>query len=244
MDDREGWIMVYQNSNSGGAEANAPRPLHMFWLWDTSGSMAMDNKMLSLNNAVRELMPELCDFQASKPGIEIKVRSISFSNGARWDIPRATPVKELEWANLVPGQLTDMGQAFELLFEALNSTDPYEFIYAPVFILATDGQPTDKWKNALNRLNAHPLGRAAIKVGIGIGKNAGLDVLQRFVGTGEGVLLSARNSGALELMLLEAMLAALTSASLLELPGYKLEEAAKFGRQAQLFQDAAFPWKG
>jgi uncharacterized protein YegL len=59
--------------------------------------------------------------------------------------------------------------------------------------LLSDGQPTDNFKDGLEKLLSEPWGRKAIRVSIAIGEDANMDVLQRFIGDNERQPLLARN---------------------------------------------------
>jgi uncharacterized protein YegL len=52
----------------------------------------------------------------------------------------------------------------------------------PVLVLISDGQPTDNFESPLERLVRMPWGAKSVRVGIGIGDDADLGVLQQFMG--------------------------------------------------------------
>ena len=60
----------------------AARPLHVVFLLDCSGSMATDGKIDALNRAVRETLPALQDLVAQNPFVDVRVRVLTFSDGA------------------------------------------------------------------------------------------------------------------------------------------------------------------
>ena len=64
----------------------AGRPLHFVFLLDASGSMAVDGKIEALNQAIRDALPHLRDLGSQNPFVEILVRAVGFSDGARWHI--------------------------------------------------------------------------------------------------------------------------------------------------------------
>jgi uncharacterized protein YegL len=167
----------------------AARPLHFFIVADCSGSMAADGKMQALNNAIRETLPHLVDVANQNPHAELLVRSIAFSTGARWHIERPTPVDKLEWENLDTGGYTDMGAALNLLAPQLGPPAMEERALVPAILLISDGMPTDDYRPALGRFLDEPMGRRAVRMAVGIGRDADLEVLERFIGaSGQGVL--------------------------------------------------------
>jgi uncharacterized protein YegL len=167
----------------------AARPLHFFIIADCSGSMAADGKMQALNNAIRETLPHLVDVANQNPHASMLVRSIAFSSGARWHVERPTPVDKLEWQNLTTGGYTDMGAALDLLAPQLAPPAMEERALVPAILLISDGMPTDDYKPALGRFLDEPMGHRAVRMAVGIGRDADLEVLERFIGgSGQGVL--------------------------------------------------------
>jgi uncharacterized protein YegL len=167
----------------------AARPLHFFVVADCSGSMAADGKMQSLNNAIRETLPHLVDIADQNPHAEMLVRAIAFSSGARWHIETPTPVATLEWRNLDTGGYTDLGAALDLLAPQLSPPEMEGRALVPAILLISDGMPTDDYKPAMARFLDEPMGRRAVRMAVGIGRDADLEVLERFIGSsGEGVL--------------------------------------------------------
>ena len=98
----------------------AARPLHVVFLLDCSGSMATDGKIDALNRAVRETLPALQDLVAQNPFVDVRVRVLTFSDGARWHLPDPTPVASVSWPPVVAGGFTDLGAALRLLAPALE----------------------------------------------------------------------------------------------------------------------------
>ncbi len=167
----------------------AARPLHFFVVADCSGSMAADGKMQALNNAIRETLPHLIDVAGQNPHAEMLFRAISFSSGARWHIETPTPVDRVEWKNLTTGGYTDMGAALDLLAPQLGPPAMEERALPAAILLISDGMPTDDYKPALARFLDEPMGRRAVRMAVGIGRDADLEVLERFIGaSGQGVL--------------------------------------------------------
>jgi uncharacterized protein YegL len=165
------------------------RPLHFFIVADCSGSMAADGKMQALNNAIRETLPHLRDVASQNPHAEVLVRAIAFSTGARWHVERPTPVDVLDWEGLGCGGYTDLGAALDLLAQQLAPGVIEERALPPAVLLVSDGMPTDDYRPALGRLLDEPMGAHSVRMAVGIGRDADLEVLERFIGgTGTGAL--------------------------------------------------------
>ncbi|MEI2778241.1 MAG: vWA domain-containing protein [Tetrasphaera sp.] len=164
------------------------RPLHFIILADCSGSMAADGKMIALNTAIRETLPHLADVAAANPHAQLLLRCIAFSSGARWHVSRPREVEDLEWADLECGGYTDLGAALRLLSDALTVPPMEARAMPPAVILVSDGMPTDDFEPSLAALEALPWGKRAVRVAVGIGRDADFDVLVRFMDGGPDVI--------------------------------------------------------
>lgn len=171
----------------------AARPLHFFVVADCSGSMAADGKMQALNNAIRETVPHLVDIASQNPHATVLVRSIAFSSGARWHIEQPTPVERLVWRDLRSDGYTDLGAALDLLAPQLAPPLMEARALPPAVLLVSDGMPTDDYRPALARFLDEPMGRAAVRMAVGIGRDADLEVLERFVSSSEHGVLTANS---------------------------------------------------
>ena len=161
------------------------RPLHFFVVADCSGSMAADGKMQALNTALRETIPHLVDIAGQNPHARVLVRVVAFATGARWHLADPTAVEELVWHDLAAGGYTDLGAALTLLAGELHVPPMEERALPPAIVLISDGLPTDDFQAGLARLLAEPWGRRAVRMAVGIGRDADRDALQRFIGDGD-----------------------------------------------------------
>ena len=175
----------------GGALAS--RPLHFFWVCDTSGSMS-GAKIQALNVAVREAVPAMRDAAEDNPNAQVMVRALQFSSGAQW--VNAAPVKldDFRWDDLNAGGETQMGRGLAMVADQLKSPPMPQRALPPVVVLVSDGQPTDDFNAGLKAFMDEPWGKKAVRIGIAIGEDADLDVLQRFIGQDEIKPLVAQNS--------------------------------------------------
>lgn len=175
-----------------GAALSA-RPLHFFILADCSGSMELDGKMQALNNAIREMLPHLVDVADQNPHAQVLVRSIAFSTGARWHIAEPTPVESLTWSDLTAGGYTDLGAAIDLLAPNLAPPNIEQRSLPSAVLLISDGMPTDDYRPALGRFVDEPWSRSAVRMAVGIGRDADMEVLDRFVGSDGPGAVTANN---------------------------------------------------
>lgn len=175
-------------------EALATRPLHFIWIADCSGSMGVDGKIQTLNEAIRESIPHMQLVAGENPNAEVFVRAVKFSDGAQWHISTPTPVADFKWQPLQAESVTDMGKALSLVAEQLKIPPMTDRALPPVLILISDGQPTDDFAKGLKDLMDLPWGKKAVRIGIAIGDDANLDCLQKFIGNLELKPLVAKNA--------------------------------------------------
>lgn len=160
----------------------ARRELHFIWLLDTSGSMNADGKIQALNVAIRETIPQLQAVARENSNVDVLVRAITFSTGARWHIEEPTPIGKLRWIDVAAGGHTDMGEAFGMVADALKVPPMPERAVSPVLVLVTDGHHTDDVDGGLARLMAERWGREAVRLAIALGRDVSNETLQKFIG--------------------------------------------------------------
>jgi uncharacterized protein YegL len=191
----------------------AVRPLHLFWILDTSGSMAADGKIQALNSAIREATPHLRDVNRAHAHAQVLVRVVTFATGARWHVADPTPVESFTWTNLNASGFTDVGEALTLVTAALKVPPMDRRAFPPVLILVSDGQATDDFDGALAGLLAEPWGRRAVRTSIALGRDADVDMLRAFASDPARAPLPANNPEQLVRMIRFASTAAASSAT-------------------------------
>jgi len=166
----------------------ARRPLHFIFLCDCSGSMRANGKMQSLNQAIRQSLPEMLQVSRQNPEAQILVRVLSFADRAHWHVATPTPVDQLLplWSDLQAGGLTAMGGAMHELAAVLRTPPMEQRALPPVLVLISDGAPTDNFDAGLRSLLAEPWAAKAVRLAIAIGHDADLEVLQQFIGPEAG----------------------------------------------------------
>ena len=167
-------------SNRPGGEL-AKRPLQFIWMCDCSGSMA-GKKIQQLNFAISEAIPAMRIVADENPNVSVQVRAITFDSGAKWHVDQPTDVENYVWSDVSTGGVTDMGRAIDLVCDALEVDQMPERGLPPVLVLISDGQPTDNYKPAIERLVRLPWGGKSVRIAIAIGDDADTDVLQEFMG--------------------------------------------------------------
>ncbi|WP_288056906.1 vWA domain-containing protein [Xylanibacter rodentium] len=172
-------------------EAAPRRVMTLIFLVDTSGSMEGE-RIGQVNDAIENIIPEINDISSSNADAEIKIAVLEFSSGIEWMYPEPISTEDFTWQNLEAAGLTSMGEAFKELNTKLSRTTGFmkeaAGSFAPAIIMLSDGEPTDDYKHALEKLKANNWFKAGIKVAIAIGDDANKDILADFTGNKESVL--------------------------------------------------------
>ncbi len=147
----------------------------LIFLVDTSGSMEGE-KMGQVNDTIENILPEIGEISSTNADAEIKIAVLEFSSGIEWMYPEPISAEDFTWQNLEAGGLTSMGEAFKELNTKLSQTTGFmkeaAGSFAPAIIMLSDGEPTQEYKHALEKLKANNWFKAAIKVAISIGDDA------------------------------------------------------------------------
>ena len=157
------------------------KSLVIFFLIDTSGSMK-GTKMGELNTAMEELVPEIR--RIGEADTDVKVAVLTFSTNLAWMYSEPVSIEEFEWNRLSANGITNMGAAFEELNLRLSRNsflNSPSLSFAPVIFLMTDGYPSDDYKTGLKKLSDNSWYKYALKVALGIGKEANDEMLAEFV---------------------------------------------------------------
>ena len=197
----------------------AKRPMHFFWVADHSGSMH-GKKIATLNQAIREAIPEVRKAVSAHPEVQILMRAIKFSDFAEWHVgPQPVDVDNFSWSNLMIAGGTGTSQAIRLLSSELKTSNMPKRGYPPVMILMSDGFCTDspgEYDTAIKELLDLPWGKKSVRLAIGIGAETGYDEneLLKFVSHPEIGVLKANTPEQLINFICWASVAASVSSSL------------------------------
>lgn len=147
------------------------RRLPVYLLLDCSGSMTGD-PIESVRQGVRAL---IADLKGDPQALETAYLSvITFDSNAQQVVP-LTELLSFQEPNLQAGGTTAMGAALQLLDQKLDtevrkSTMTQKGDWKPLVFVMTDGQPTDSWEDAANRIRSKRVGHI-----IGCAAGAGAD---------------------------------------------------------------------
>jgi uncharacterized protein YegL len=149
----------------------ARKSLQFFWLTDCSGSMS-GKKIATLNQAIREALPEVRHAVGGHPEVQVSMRAIRFADDAEWHVgPQVVPIEQFVWPELTVAGGTATSQAIRLLTSELTVERMPRRGLPPVCILVSDGYCTDpaaEYDAAIAELLKQPWGLKAVRLAIGI----------------------------------------------------------------------------
>ena len=163
------------------------RTMHLFFVADVSGSMR-GAKIGAVNDAIRNVLPIVSEISDNNTDAEIKVAAMTFSDGCDWLYSKPVSAADFEWTDQEALGGTDLGEACVNLESVLHKADKGGWMssgsgsFAPVFILLSDGGPTDDYEYGLETLKRNSWFKAGIKIAIAIGDDADCSVLEQFAG--------------------------------------------------------------
>lgn len=182
--------------------AREPRPLPIFVLADTSGSMRGE-KINELNLALREMVNALNSADDIRGKFQLSV--IAFGGNVRIIQPLAD-ISEIALSELTASGNTPMGQTFEVVKEMIEDKDVVSSrAYTPTIVLISDGLPTDCTEEMYRRKNyfdweplrsLHSGERASRcqRLALGIGEDADVAMLKAFIDNPEIPVIKTRDS--------------------------------------------------
>ena len=160
----------------------AKRQLRFYWLLDSSGSMSVDGKIEAVNEALASSTEIIRDAAKNNARGDLLIYAVQFNSEASWvsaDFANGVRGEDFEWKTpLQADGETYMGKAIEMVAESLKTLPNNGF--KPVIVLMTDGQPTDNFDTAFQKLLDTGWGKNANRLSIAIGEDADMATLQKF----------------------------------------------------------------
>ena len=182
--------------------AREPRPLPIFILADTSGSMRGE-KINELNLALREMLTALNEADDIRGKFQLSV--IAFGGEVRLVQP-LEDITGLSLSELTAAGNTPMGQAFETVQEMIEDREIVTSrAYTPTIVLISDGIPTDCSEEMYRRKNyfdweplksLHSGERSAKfqRLALGIGDDADTEMLKAFIDNPEVPVIKTKDA--------------------------------------------------
>ncbi len=152
------------------------RAMVVCFVVDVSGSMR-GHRIDAVNDAIRNVIPELKKLEKSNTSAEIRIAVLEFSSTAHWKTPVPVPVSQFIYDDIVDVRGgTNFGQAFAAMNEKFNDNffKGAAGSYLPLIILMSDGKPTDMglYPAELERLRKNKWFRGSTRAGIAIEEGA------------------------------------------------------------------------
>lgn len=182
--------------------AREPRPLPIFVLADTSGSMRGE-KINELNLALREMLNALNAVDDIRGKFQLSV--IAFGGEVKVLQPLAD-IDGLVLTELSAAGNTPMGQAFEMVREMIEDRNVVSSrAYTPTIVLISDGLPTDcteeiyrrknyfDWEPLINLHNGERSSKCQ-RMALGIGEDADVDMLKSFIDNSEIPVIKTKDA--------------------------------------------------
>lgn len=175
----------------------------VIFLLDTSGSMS-GAPIGAVNDAIRNVLPELVSMNESNADNEIKIAVMTFDYDSKWIIGENELMSPEDvqnvWRDLDANGYTSMGAAFRALNEKLSVSNGFmkraSGSVAPVLFLLSDGEPTDDYRAGLQVLQKNNWYKIAVRVAVGYG-DANDGILREFTGN-EGTVLHTNDTNELK----------------------------------------------
>ena len=178
--------------------AREPRPLPIFILADTSGSMRGE-KINELNLALREMLTALNEADDIRGKFQLAV--IGFGG----DVSLIQPLEDISGITLeemIASGNTPMGQAFDTVSDMIEERDVVSSrAYTPTIVLISDGLPTDDTSNGnyfdwepLKRLHTAERTSKCQRLALGIGEDADIDMLRAFIDNPEVPVIKTQDA--------------------------------------------------
>jgi uncharacterized protein YegL len=168
------------------------RPLPVIILADVSGSMSQDGKIDALNGALTEMLDAFADEDSQM--VEIHVAVVTFGGSASLYVP-LQPCRDVTWSAMVASGNTPLGAALTIVTDLLEDRQQVPSrAYRPSVVLVSDGQPNDAWQEPLGRFLGSERASKAQRFALGIGADADLEILRKFLADPEGRVMEAHEA--------------------------------------------------
>ena len=180
----------------GTLPGKAQRQLLVALIIDTSGSMRENSNIGRVNEAMREVAPQLIEVEQDN-NVEILLAPMIFNSSARWVglAPGDEPVRpaNFNWQDVSATGTTDLAGAFALLKQKFTIKENGGWFEGrkglrPIILLVSDGAPDSGcgWERELEELGKRGWFRRAAKLAIAV-EGASMPVLEKFTCNSEAI---------------------------------------------------------
>jgi uncharacterized protein YegL len=158
---------------------NLKRPLPVFLLLDSSGSMGGE-KVNALNTAVKQMVADFKGEKLSEVALQLSI--ITFGGAAKI-VTELVDINEFQFTPISANGGTPLGAALDLLSTIINNKEKVTSKgYKPTIVLVSDGQPNDVgWEAKLESFVSGARTGKCERWSLAIGSDADKLMLKRFI---------------------------------------------------------------
>ena len=166
-----------------------PWQVPVIFLIDASDEMS-GNKIRSLNDLMENIISILSDFDKKELYSKVKISCITFGDDAVWTDKSAKGLPEFVWKGIVGKGKCNIGKAFQLLKKdfKLFFNDVNHKLFDPIYFLISCSKATDDYKTVLSDLLSFYELEYSTRIGIKIGDDADIELLNMFTDSKENIL--------------------------------------------------------
>lgn len=174
--------------------ASKARPLPVIVIADTSGSMSIDGKIDALNQSIKDMIFSFSNESRLRAEIHLSIVTFGGQEAAiHLPLTPAYQIEQIECFEAI-GR-TPLGSACTLVKNVIEDKEAIPSrAYRPIIILASDGYPTDDYKNAFEALLNSDRAQKATRFALAIGNDADIGLLESFGNDVEAPLFYAHNA--------------------------------------------------
>ena len=199
---------IYTPQMGGMTTKGTQKVLNIFFIVDTSGSMRVDGRIDAVNDAFKQMIPELRRIQEDcMSEFELRIAIMTFDETASW-IVAPTPILEYNHQEIGCSQwVTYFSRAFQTFGEKMTSKEYMAHtgkIAQPYIMFMTDGEPTedDNYQPALDELLRNGWFNVSQRFAVLIGKDtinssAARAAVEKFVSNSVEGIINAADAAAI-----------------------------------------------
>ncbi len=154
-----------------------------YFIVDASDNMKGE-KIASVNTAIQSLVPYLID-NMSEDNLEMYVRTLAYSDTQQWLDDSPTKIVDYSWDEIITSGNTSTKDMLSELISEFCRFKIWKKNILLIPVLFSGSTSNDNYGKALKELTNIPIFRRGIKVGVAVGPNANIDLLNQFTGNKE-----------------------------------------------------------
>jgi uncharacterized protein YegL len=142
------------------------RTIQVIWICDCSDSMKRSG-IAKLNHIIQEVIPHVKEYSEKSPDINIYLKGLKFSAESEWLNKEPELAQDYAWHELITSPRSDIGKAFHMIaseYKTENFVPMADTNTRLIFVLISDGYPTDAWEEPLKEFLGNPVCNEAIRL--------------------------------------------------------------------------------